>query len=152
MLSNCGAGRIPRTARRSNQSILKEINLEYSLEGLTLKLQYFGHLMQRVGHNLATEQQQQRHIGNWISQSSLLSFRNCLYSLFKKKQFLYFALDLTEIIDFSALLWVSVILRKPTISSSHLYLKLQKLNSQELPIHFFCCFKLNRMKIRNKQK
>ena len=33
------------TARRSNQSILKEINLEYSLEGLTLKLQYLGHLM-----------------------------------------------------------------------------------------------------------
>ena len=40
--------RIPRTARRSNQSILKEINPEYSLEGLMLKLklQYFGHLMQ----------------------------------------------------------------------------------------------------------
>ena len=38
--------RVPGTARRSNQSILKEINLEYSLEGL--KLQYFGHLMQRV--------------------------------------------------------------------------------------------------------
>ena len=39
--------RIPWTARRSNQSILKEINPEYSLEGLTLKLklQYFGHLM-----------------------------------------------------------------------------------------------------------
>ena len=39
----------PWTARRSNQSILKEINLKYSLEGLTLKLkpQYFGHLMQR---------------------------------------------------------------------------------------------------------
>ena len=38
------------TARRSNQSILKEINREYSLEGLMLKLklQYFGHLMQRV--------------------------------------------------------------------------------------------------------
>ena len=36
------------TARRSNQSILKEINSEYSLEGLILKLQYFGHLMQRV--------------------------------------------------------------------------------------------------------
>ena len=33
------------TARRSNQSILKEINPEYSLEGLMLKLQYFGHLM-----------------------------------------------------------------------------------------------------------
>ena len=42
--------RVPWTARRSNQSILKEINPEYSLEGLmlTLKLQYFGHLMQRI--------------------------------------------------------------------------------------------------------
>ena len=40
--------RVPWTARRSNQSILKEISLEYSLEGLMLKLQYFGHLMQRV--------------------------------------------------------------------------------------------------------
>ena len=43
--------RVPWTARRSNQSILKEINPEYSLEGLMLKLklQYFGHLMQRAG-------------------------------------------------------------------------------------------------------
>ena len=42
--------RIPYTARRSKQSILKEINPEYSLKGLMLKLnfQYFGHLMQRV--------------------------------------------------------------------------------------------------------
>ena len=42
--------RVPWTARRSNQSILKEINLEYSLEGLILKLklQSFGHLMQRA--------------------------------------------------------------------------------------------------------
>ena len=41
--------RVPWTARRSNQSILKEINPEYSLEGLMLKLklQYFGHLMRR---------------------------------------------------------------------------------------------------------
>ena len=51
MLSNCGAGedssRVPWTARRSNQSILKKINPEYSLEGLImkLKLQYFGYLM-----------------------------------------------------------------------------------------------------------
>ena len=51
MLLNCGVGedslRIPWTAGRSNQSILKEINSEYSLEGLMLKLklQYFGHLM-----------------------------------------------------------------------------------------------------------
>ena len=42
--------RVPWTARRSNQSILKEISPEYSLEGLmlTLKLQYFGHLMGRT--------------------------------------------------------------------------------------------------------
>ena len=42
--------RVPWTARRSNQSILKEISLEYSFEGLMqkLKLQYFGHLMQRT--------------------------------------------------------------------------------------------------------
>ena len=39
--------RVPWPARRSNQTILKEINPEYSLEGLTLKLQYFGHLMGR---------------------------------------------------------------------------------------------------------
>ena len=56
MLLNCGVGepmgllRVPWTARRSNQSILKEINPEYSLEGLMLKLklQYFGHLMRRA--------------------------------------------------------------------------------------------------------
>ena len=54
MLLNCGVGedlRVPWTARRSNQSLLKEINLEYSLEGLMLKpkFQYLGHLMQRAG-------------------------------------------------------------------------------------------------------
>ena len=37
--------KVPWMVRRSNQSILKEINPEYSLEGLILKLQYFGHLM-----------------------------------------------------------------------------------------------------------
>ena len=40
--------RVPWTARRSNQSILKEISPEISLEGLMLKLQYFGHLMRRI--------------------------------------------------------------------------------------------------------
>ena len=40
--------RVPWIARRFNQSILKEISPEYSLEGLKLKLQYFGHLMQRT--------------------------------------------------------------------------------------------------------
>ena len=40
--------RVTRTARRSNQSFLKEINAEYSLEGLMLKLQYFGYLIQRA--------------------------------------------------------------------------------------------------------
>ena len=53
MLLNCGVGedlRVPWTARRSNQSILKEISPEYSLAGLMLKLkfQYFGHLMRRT--------------------------------------------------------------------------------------------------------
>ena len=53
MLSNCGAGKLLRVsciARRSNQSILKEINREYSLKGcmLKFKLQYFGHLMWRA--------------------------------------------------------------------------------------------------------
>ena len=54
MLLNCGVGedswRVPWTAKRSNQSILKEISLGCSLEGLMLKLklQYFGHLMQRA--------------------------------------------------------------------------------------------------------
>ena len=40
--------RVPWTARRSNQSILKEISPEYSLEELILKLQYFGHLIRRA--------------------------------------------------------------------------------------------------------
>ena len=53
MLLNCGIGedlRVPWTARRSDQSILKEISPGCSLEGLMLKLklQYFGHLMRRV--------------------------------------------------------------------------------------------------------
>ena len=61
MLLNCGVGedsRVPWAARRSNQSILKEINPEYSLEGLMLKLklqlQYFGHLMQRANSSEKT--------------------------------------------------------------------------------------------------
>ena len=50
MVLNCGVGEDSWTARRSNQSILKEINPGISLEGmmLKLKLQYFGHLMRRV--------------------------------------------------------------------------------------------------------
>ena len=54
MPSNRGAGedlrvfRVPWSARRSNLSILKEINPDYSLEGLMLKLQLFGHLIQRA--------------------------------------------------------------------------------------------------------
>ena len=54
MLLNCGVGedslRVPWTARRSSQAILKETSPEYSLEGLMLKLklQYFGYLMRRT--------------------------------------------------------------------------------------------------------
>ena len=40
--------RVPWTSRRSNQSVLKEISPEHSMEGLMLKLQYFGHLMARA--------------------------------------------------------------------------------------------------------
>ena len=40
--------KVPWTSRRTNQSILKDISPEYSLEGLMLKLQYFGHLMQKT--------------------------------------------------------------------------------------------------------
>ena len=49
-----GCLRVPWAARRSNQSILKEINYEYSLEGLMLKLkfQYLGHLMRRADNSL----------------------------------------------------------------------------------------------------
>ena len=65
MLSNCGAGedlRVPWTARRSNQCILKEINPEYSLEGpmLKLKLQSFSHLMQRANSLEKTEGRRRR--------------------------------------------------------------------------------------------
>ena len=60
--------RVPWTARRSNQSILKEINPEDSLEGLTLKLklQYFGQLMQRadsLGKTLMLGKTEGRRIG-----------------------------------------------------------------------------------------
>ena len=52
MLLNCGVGEDPWTARKSNQSILKKISPEYSLEGLMLKLklklQHFGHLTRRT--------------------------------------------------------------------------------------------------------
>ena len=64
MLLNCGVGenscRVPWTARRSNQSILKEIRPEYSLEGLMLKLRYFGHLMQRAN---SLEKMRERLLG-----------------------------------------------------------------------------------------
>ena len=56
--------RVPWTARRSNQSILKEISPEYSLEGLMLKLklQYFGHLMQRTDSKLGKIEGERRRI------------------------------------------------------------------------------------------
>ena len=70
---SCGVGellRVPWTARRSNQSILKEISLEYSLEGLMLKLkfQYFGQLMRRTDSlekNLMVEKIEGRRRRGW---------------------------------------------------------------------------------------
>ena len=68
--------RVPWTTRRSNQSILKEINPEYSLEGLMLKLklQYFGHLMQRADSfektlmlgNIEGRRRRGRHRMRWL--------------------------------------------------------------------------------------
>ena len=57
--------RVPGTARRSNQSILKEISPEYSLEGLMLKLkfQYFGHLIQRTDSSEKTVMLRKRRRG-----------------------------------------------------------------------------------------
>ena len=62
--------KIPWTARRSNQSILKEISPEYSLEGLVLKLklQYFGHLMQRA-HSLEKTLMLGKTEGRWTKGS-----------------------------------------------------------------------------------
>ena len=66
--------RVPWTSRRSSQSILKEISPEYSLEYLKLKLQYFGHLMQRT-HSLektltlgkiAGRRRKERHRIRWL--------------------------------------------------------------------------------------
>ena len=60
--------RVPWTARRSNQSILKEFNPEYSLEGLMLKLQYFGHVVQRadlLGKTLMLEKIEDRKRRGW---------------------------------------------------------------------------------------
>ena len=65
--------RVPCTPRRSNQSILKEINPEYLLEGLMLKLQYFGHLIQRADSLEKTlmlrkiEEKRRRHSKRWLN-------------------------------------------------------------------------------------
>ena len=67
-----GLLRVPWTARRSNQSILKEVNPEYSLEGLTLKLQYYGHLMGRTDSlenilMLGKIEGRQRRVIKWLT-------------------------------------------------------------------------------------
>ena len=71
--------RVPWTARRSNQSIIKEINPEYSLEGLMLKFQYFGHLMWRADslknwlwcwERLKAEEGEDRGRGGWMASTT----------------------------------------------------------------------------------
>ena len=57
--------RVPWTARRSNQPILKEISPEYSLEGLLLKLQYSGHLMQRADAGIE-DRRSERQRTRWL--------------------------------------------------------------------------------------
>ena len=63
--------RVPWTARRPNQSILKEINPEYSLEGLMLKLQYFGHLIETWVQSLGQEDALQKRMA---THSSILAW------------------------------------------------------------------------------
>ena len=60
--------RVTWTARRSNQSMLKEIKPEYSLEGLRLKLQYFGHLMQRANsfEKIEGKRRRERQRMRWL--------------------------------------------------------------------------------------
>ena len=75
--------RVPWPARRSNQSILKEISPEYSLEGLILKLklQYFGHLMQRtdaLGKILMMGKIEGRRRRRWQRMRWLDDITNCM--------------------------------------------------------------------------
>ena len=68
--------RVSWTARRSNQAILKKINLEYSLEGQTLKLQYFGHLMRRPScweRFRAGEEEGKRGQDGWVASLTQLT-------------------------------------------------------------------------------
>ena len=74
--------RVPWTARRHNQSILKEINPEYSLEGLMLKRQYFGHLMWRanilektlmLGKTEARRRKGDRECDSWMVSRALMN-------------------------------------------------------------------------------
>ena len=62
--------RVPWTARRSNSSILKEINPEYSLEGLMMKLKFFGHLMGRANSLEKTlildRRRRERQMMRWV--------------------------------------------------------------------------------------
>ena len=79
--------RVPWTARRSNQSILKEISPEYSLEGLMLKmkLQYFGHLMQRAKSLEKTLMLGKIEDRSWRGQQSCMSLSN-LWDLVKGRE------------------------------------------------------------------
>ena len=69
------------TARRSNQSILKEINSEYSLKGLMLKLQYFGHLMGRANSSEKIPMLEKTFETSGKSNQSILKEINSEYSL-----------------------------------------------------------------------
>ena len=71
--------RVPWTASRSNQSILKEINPEYSSEGLKLKLQYFGHLMRRADSlekTLMLGKIEGRKRSGWVTEDEMVGWHH----------------------------------------------------------------------------
>ena len=81
--------RVPHTARRLNQSILKKINPEYSLEALMLKIQYFGHLMQRADSlekTLMLGKIEGRRRKGWQRMRWLDGFTNLMYVSLSKLQ------------------------------------------------------------------
>ena len=106
--------RVPWTARRSNQSILKKISPKYSLEGLMLKLQYFGHLMQRTDSLEETLMLGKIEGRSWIGQQRMTWLDDIIDSVSLSKLW-----ELVSIISPSV---GHEVMRSYGFSSSHLWM------------------------------